>query len=552
MIGLGIGSWRRAAVTAASFVSPNGLDYHRNDTGLFFEDTGATTPATDEGDGVAAWKSEAGVSLIQAASGNRPTLNLAVAALGGQPGILCVDDQTSPTVAKFLDLASGITSAMNASHYAFAQVARLSGLAAFGYVQRPATGTQGWGMRDGNNQRVTMGTSFPIVTLETLDDDQGVHSTCWDGTHYTCGWNSHEVGFMPDDPASGPPVTNGATLRIGSGSTGTIDATRWIGKLCWLQAGALTGAQRAAERLALGRDMGLPNGGAGKRLVMVNSNSIGAGHAGYNNPWPTQLAALFDSSANRVYNFSQSSALTPNRASAGFDADGIRLKGNWLASRLYKVSAVTDRANFNAVNNSDGAGPGWASDAWSTHYLVMESGSQKGYCQVVSSNGSGSILLDSPGLPAAPAVNDTFRLYRPDQALASCFGVFHELTNDLAVNGATDGPAAHGNVKADTPVYQRHVAACRAMRAYGCRMIGLVLFPRTDSAYANFQADIATLQGWMEDDEEGLWDAWVGLDEMPQMANPADTTYYLDGLHPTNTGGGVIAAAVKAAIEGLL
>lgn len=544
---LGDGISKRASTP---FSSPNNLTYFLNNLTQYYTDTGATIPAVLEGDVVAAWKNASAENASQSTSGKRPTLNLSVSQMGGKNALLFTDDQTTPTVSKFLALTGILGAGLNTNFYAFAQVARNAGNTRNGYVMSVVNAADASRFREGNNQRSLITANYGTITMKTRDDDCGAASMSWDGTYMCIGWNNREQGRQQVNPATGPGFASGDTLRIGNYDDAAASDGNWIGKLCRPTAGALTSAQRKSERIELGRDMGLPNSGKGKVEILVESNSIGNGF-GATAGWPSLLQTVLGTTSYDVFNNSTNSIKTKDLAQDGYDT--VMPYGNWFTSILYKIDVGTSRTVFDGLTNA-GLAPSWSVDQWAGWYVVFATGTNnKGYAGVVASNDANTLTLTSPGMPYTPTANDTFYLFKPSEQGATLFGVFHEMRNDLVVNGATEGPAAVAGDKTACLVYQRHVCACRALKAYGARLIGLTLLEDAVAApYGDYYADMATIQGWMLADTEGLWDAYVGFAEMPEMT-PFGTTYYqAGGPHPTDAGHAVMRAAIQAKIAAML
>lgn len=114
-------------------------------------------------------------------------------------------------------------------------------------------------------------------------------------------------------------------------------------------------------------------------------------------------------------------------------------------------------------------------------------------------------------------------------------------TNDLGAG--TDGPTA----------YAALASLVAGRRAAGARKIIVgTLWPRIDFSGATETARLAYNALIRAMPAAGLVDAVVDFNTNPHLSNPADTTYFFDGLHLTTAGYAVVASMMAAAANAIL
>lgn len=82
-------------------------------------------------------------------------------------------------------------------------------------------------------------------------------------------------------------------------------------------------------------------------------------------------------------------------------------------------------------------------------------------------------------------------------------------------------------------------------------VIGSTTTPST-SFSAGDNAILDELNNLKRADASGFYDTLVDLAADPRLDDPADTTYYQDGTHPTTAGAAAIAELMGAAVDALL
>jgi hypothetical protein len=187
---------------------------------------------------------------------------------------------------------------------------------------------------------------------------------------------------------------------------------------------------------------------------------------------------------------------------------------------------------------------------------VFETGANAGMGQVVASNGTGSIVLESPGIPVAPSAGDDLYLYEPNNRLDSLIGCFYEITNDSFANADADGITAAGGNWNNCLVWQRFICAARAMGAFGYRMIGMTNTDRDEAGRdANYDTDEPLYNARILANTEGVFDevydayTALGANDYPPGGNFCDNVHWANGS--STAGAGKIAAGLKGVLEGM-
>lgn len=532
------------------FVSPNGSKYFRNDPGILYKESTFTTPATADADPIGGWKNDAGtpVSATQATSGQRPELELVDADFDSHSSAILVDSQTSPTVVKGVKVASFFTSGMNTA-----------GFQCFAQVSRPASqnSTNCYFAEDGSPHfRVEIASSSRVRAVSTWigngeisfpNPDRGVLGCRWDGRFFSVLFNGQEIGVETGGSDTGLSV--GGTLRVGGyDSSDTGYAGRRVGKWSALNPTLLDSDQCFAEVVALGIDMGLPNGGVGWRRIVFPGNSLYEGWApsGYTNPMPTQLMALLgsDYKGNNLGSAGQpTSVIAANMVNT---STGAIAMGTSLKSKEYTI--VTPFPSSRTAISI--ATTPWASNEFAGWTLVMMDGVNAGMGGVVASNTSSQITLTSPGLPVSPAAGDKFRLFKPMTQREHLIAVPYEITNRSFADADLYGITAAGGNWDDCLIWQEFRCFCIAMKAYGFRLIGMTNTDRTEVGRdANYDTDEPLYNARILANAEGLFDEVY--DAYTALGANSGTGNFCDLVHWSNTGAGVIAAGLEAVIEGM-
>lgn len=123
--------------------------------------------------------------------------------------------------------------------------------------------------------------------------------------------------------------------------------------------------------------------------------------------------------------------------------------------------------------------------------------------------------------------------------------VFWGGTGDLAIGGSVES------------TYQNIVDACQGRRLAGFRVIVILIAPRTAATlfgptFAEFEARRLQLNALINANYTQFADGVYDPNSDPRLLDPADTTYYSDGVHMTTAGYTIIAEGVFVAIEDLL
>jgi hypothetical protein len=92
--------------------------------------------------------------------------------------------------------------------------------------------------------------------------------------------------------------------------------------------------------------------------------------------------------------------------------------------------------------------------------------------------------------------------------------------------------------------------ACTALGVTGW-VVGTTTTPST-SFSAGDNVILATLQGLQRADASNVYDGFADLAADPRLDDASDTTYYVDGTHPTTAGAAAIAELVGAAVDALI
>lgn len=536
-----------AGAPTVEFVSPNGLDYFSNDTGDYFEDSGATTAAVDEADTVGAWKNVAHTkTATQGTGANEPNLDLDIFGTG-KHAIFCGDEGAT---ALYLDLSSGTTTGLNTTCKAFVQHKRDSGAAGFGTCISQANENK---FRLGSQTGSPAGlvqvagqfvSSAVILTPHWYEGVLGLH---WDNTGDWCTVMFNDQEITQQSTNHDPDFGNG-TARFGNYDGTTTYAAGWIGKLSNFSTGTLTEAQRRSEMQALGVDMGLVNSGRGHRRIVMPGNSHWQGTGSYNNPVPTQLAALLGTTLYEITNLGVTGETTAQVASRMVNTSiGAISMGNSKRTKSYAVHTpfVPNRINIQQ------SGSGWTVDEFAGCTIVFTSGVNAGMGALITSNTTDTLTLTSPGIAASPSAADTFRIFYPLTQRSHLIAIPYEITNDSFANADADGITAVSGVWDDCPIWQRFRCFVLALKAYGFKIIGCTNVDRTESGRdANYDTDEPLYNARILANAESLFDATY--DAYTDLGvNTGSGNFLSGGVHMSNTGGGVFAAGLNTIITGL-
>lgn len=119
-----------------------------------------------------------------------------------------------------------------------------------------------------------------------------------------------------------------------------------------------------------------------------------------------------------------------------------------------------------------------------------------------------------------------------------------EIGNDLYFNGNT------------TDAYDRIVSYCQARRTAGWKVVvGTALYRQFGSGptpagdtWSAYNAKIDTVNNLVRANWTDFADAIADIGARSEFADPTNTTYFWDGVHPNGTGRGIVASVVSAAI----
>lgn len=113
-------------------------------------------------------------------------------------------------------------------------------------------------------------------------------------------------------------------------------------------------------------------------------------------------------------------------------------------------------------------------------------------------------------------------------------------TNDLAVNNSPEAT-----------VYNNIVTYCTARRAAGWKVVVMTIIPRSTITGANETSRLginsSILTNWST-----FADAVVDVASLAEFSNTSDTTYFIDGTHPTELGYEVLRQSIEPAVLGLV
>jgi lysophospholipase L1-like esterase len=145
----------------------------------------------------------------------------------------------------------------------------------------------------------------------------------------------------------------------------------------------------------------------------------------------------------------------------------------------------------------------------------------------------------TPGMSARALIDSRFAI--DHQFLID---VAWEGRNDIVLNGASAATA-----------YVNLVAYCQARRAAGLRVVIVTLLPSTSGVPGTYEADRQTVNGLLRANWPSFADALAdpgGDATIGQPLSPNNLTYYVDGIHMTVAGYGIVASYVAPAIQRVL
>jgi hypothetical protein len=203
-----------------------------------------------------------------------------------------------------------------------------------------------------------------------------------------------------------------------------------------------------------------------------------------------------------------------------------------MSKALCRVPPVFVLFDGNSINNYPGNSQTSAT-AYPAQFL--DSVSYKGKNVAVS--GSGWASLD--------AVNNG-NGNPPFSRRAAIYGECGQTSVYLMVGGIQD--YQFGSTAAQA--YDLHVVQAGLARAAGFDIVIDSTCTPASSVVGAIETERVAGNVLILADADTAFDAVVDLDDL--LPNPADTTYYSDGLHPTEAGALVIANAMKAALVALL
>ena len=121
--------------------------------------------------------------------------------------------------------------------------------------------------------------------------------------------------------------------------------------------------------------------------------------------------------------------------------------------------------------------------------------------------------------------------------IASCWGGTNDLTRDDTYTPITDPDGAE--------IYADYVTWLSGRQAVGFQVVAWTITPRT-GMNATQQTAIDTFNGLVRTNAATIADSLFDVAAIPALANPADTTYYADGLHQNDAGRELIATEFAA------
>ncbi|MEJ0021442.1 MAG: 6-bladed beta-propeller [Candidatus Doudnabacteria bacterium] len=127
-----------------------------------------------------------------------------------------------------------------------------------------------------------------------------------------------------------------------------------------------------------------------------------------------------------------------------------------------------------------------------------------------------------------------------------------DTTNIVTLMGGTND--LHFGADAIT-TYNRIVSYAQARRAVGFKVIVNTILPRTEPTLPTFEADRQTVNSLLRANWPSFADGLSDIASSSVMGQPgedSDTTYYHDGIHPTDAGYGILAGYVAAAIQKII
>jgi len=107
----------------------------------------------------------------------------------------------------------------------------------------------------------------------------------------------------------------------------------------------------------------------------------------------------------------------------------------------------------------------------------------------------------------------------------------------VMLGGSADIWSDHTGAQAytDEVTYVTNVKALATARSLGIRIVGTTTTPATLFTTAE-NTELLNLNTAVRNDASAAFDVKVDLWSDPRLNNPNDTTYYADGIHPTNNG----------------
>lgn len=537
-----------------SFVPSITANLHTNLDGSrnVYTDTGATTIGDNHADTIKAWTDLTAAKNFSNATGckwHRRTPATGTFA-GGLPAMQMVDSTSSPSAYYLLARASHLANTLDTAFTMYIVAIRPSTSTNEAYVCHTTNVGGGFQVRVFDTfTNYTGGFMFGSPTCRrggtgatsasSSSGQGGVMGFSFDGTWQYGVFNDQVVGetgsitlgFSPED------------CQLSTG-TSTNAFVGYIYKVLMYSA-----AHTPAQMRTISSELRTFYGITDLPSLFVLGNSITAGFGAYTDPW---VAQMDDTDAVQIEYKSIAAIGNTTLQQATSAANQASWKwGNFLLEDYVTASGTPTRTVI------DHTSAPWTTNSEVGKSFLIDSGAIRGLAQTIASNDTDTITLTSPGLAVAPATGVSTKVFAiPTQSNKNCAIVF-EMTNDLFSNAATDGPTANGSVKADTPIYQRFINTCLAMKGAGHRVIACTMIPRNEAGEpTNYQADWAILNGWIRADYTQYADALCDFTTLVQFENIAAivtySSHWIDSTHPSNTGGAVLAAKVVQVVEALI
>ena len=525
-----------------SFIPPDpvNLIWRLNPSEQVYSDAAFTTAQTVNGGTVASTRDQAGNAndLSNATTARAPLLVTELNGVGGLPALQTIDSISNPAQALTLSSSSApLSAAMSTAISAYFVVnlnsaTNLSTIIAW-------TG----GNFTVNKGAFLVGNGGQFASLSNYGVYKGaaVFAFFYDGANLTLRFNNQE--FVT--PATGSLWATTKDFIIGGLATGAGLHQGFEGLIA--ESDIYQVAHSLAQRNAIVANLMDIYGVNAPRQLLIGGNSIDVGSGGYNVPWPTHLGFCLGTQYV-LENFAVSGETTTQQA-ARFTTNGLPY-GQINATLSGTASGVPTTTNIPYSTTAISVKKG--------QVLVMTSGANSGMgCQIAADSVASPITLVGAGFATAPSAADTFQVMSGTIPANKDIYIAHELTNDLYLNGGTDGPTANGGNVLTCKIWLRYSAWCLAAQGCGFNVISSTFLQRANATdhYANFEADRLLINTALRANYATFSSQLVDYanDYRFAVEVAGGNTWWLDGIHPTNTGAKVFSdyfAQAVLAIEG--